>query len=176
MSCCRNSSDLGHSNILIDLIVLWKKKKPTNMNVPWVTLTGFSILWNILLIENGKKNKNPSPCEATLFLSSFLSRLLVRKNLQEPLLPVLSPAQEPAAGDVWSAWCCQEPVFAVCGYSQETSPFVSQCLQDPWRDEMISYTRKCPYSIAEAEEQKRNAAVGPTEDAGMVRGCLTASV
>lgn len=41
---------------------------------------------------------------------------------------------------------------------------------------MISYARKCPYSIAVAEEQKRNAAVGPTEDAGMVRGCLTASV
>lgn len=64
----------------------------------------------------------------------------------------------------------------MCGYSQEAPPFVSQCLQDPWRDEMISYARKCPYSIAVAEEQKQNAAVGPTEDAGMVRGCLTASV
>lgn len=106
MSWCRNSSDLGHSNILIDFIVLRKTKKPTNMNVPWVTLTGFSILWNILLIENGKKRKkekNPSPCEATLFLSSFLSRLLVRKSLQEPLLPVLSLTQQPAAA---ASLCC----------------------------------------------------------------------
>lgn len=169
MSWCRNSSDLGHSNILIDFIVLWKTKKPTNMNVPWVTLTGFSILWNILLIENGKKRKkekNPSPCEATLFLSSFLSRLLVRKSLQEPLLPVLSLTQQPAAA---ASLCC---VWVLPGDIIICKPMSAGSLER--RDDFLYL--KVPLQRCCGWRSKADTAVGPDEGAAMVCGCFTASV
>lgn len=119
-----------------------------------------------------RPKKISNPYETSLFLSSFLSRLVVRKNLREPAFPSLSLAR---AGwyAVRSVRSAASPISTV-KTPRKISPLLIKCPQDPWGKEMVCYLWRCSYSVYVAEEEERETAVGHSEDVAMVCGHLIA--